>query len=203
LLFILVLLLAAYFFINNRRSATSTTITPTTAPENYLFTSADGALQGLHIVDKQGNAFQMQRDSSGTWQIVLPTQGTADQGLAEAADTQVGALRILTTLDNQLNLADAGLDSPTYTIELTFVSGTQHVLQVGMLTPINNGYYVRLDGGNLYVVSQPGIDALVGLITSPPFPATVTPVPTLEVTLTPTLELVTSEPTLELPTPTP
>jgi hypothetical protein len=195
LLAILALVIGAYFVIKNRPSATSTEATPTALGNNFLVTQADGTLQRLRISDKQNRVVQMQRDSSGTWVVTLPTLGAADQSLAGAAETQVGALRIVTTLENSLNLADAGLDSPAYTIELTFVSGIQHVIQVGTLTPTSSGYYVRYDAGNLYVVSQSGIDALLNLLTAPPYPATETPVPTIEDTATPTVEAVTSTPT--------
>jgi hypothetical protein len=100
----------------------------------------------------------------------------------------------VTTLDNSLNLGDAGLETPTYTIELTFDSGIKHIIQVGTLTPTNSGYYVNYDSGNLYVVAKSGIDALLNLLTSPPFPATDTPVPTIERTATPTVNVATPTP---------
>jgi hypothetical protein len=203
LLLLLVLSLVGYLLINNRQKATLAESTPTDLANAYLITSADGALQVLRIMDKQGRNFQMHRDSTGSWQVTLPSQGTADQGLAEAAITQVGALRIITTVDNQLNLSDAGLDTPAYTFEFTFAGDIKHVVQVGGLTPINNGYYVQLDGVNLYVISQAGIDALVNLVTSPPFPATETPTPTLEISSTPTMLGITPQSTLGLPTSTP
>jgi hypothetical protein len=191
LLAILALVIVAYFLIKSHPSATSTEPTPTALGNNFLITQSDGTLQSLHINDRQNRIVQIQRDTSGTWIVTQPTPGVADQSLAEAAATQVGALRIVTTLDNQLNLVDAGLDSPAYTIKLTFASGISHVLQVGMLTPTNSGYYVLFDTGNLYVVSQSGVDALLNLLTVPPFPATATPLPTIEVKPTPTLEMVT------------
>jgi hypothetical protein len=194
LLVILALVIVAYFMIKSHTAATSTEPTPTALGNNFLITQADGKLQRLHIFDNQNRIFQMQRDTSATWIITFPTPGAADQSLAEAAATQVGALRIVTTLDNQLNLGDAGLDSPLYTIELTFSSGIQHVIQIGTLTPTNSGYYVRYDAGNLYVISQSGIDALLNLLTTPPFPATATPVPTVAETATPTLEVATPTP---------
>src|SRR5450759_4518972 len=201
LLIILALVLVVYFVINNQTSTTSASTTPTAGVNTFLITPSDGTLQVLRIIDAQDHIFQMQRDTSGTWVVTLPTPGTADQSLAGAAETQVGALRIVTTLDNQLNLGDAGLDSPAYTIELTFVSGLKHVIQIGTLTPTNSGYYVRYDTGSLYVVSPSGIDALLNLLTAPPFPPTGTPLPTIEVTATPTLEM--TSPTLEVTTPTP
>jgi hypothetical protein len=200
LLVILALVIVAYFMVKSRSSATSSEVTPTALGNSFLVTQADGTLQVLRISDKQNHLFQMQRDSSGTWVVTLPTPGAADQSLAGAAETQVGALRIVTTLDNSLNLGDAGLDSPSDTIELTFVSGLKHVIQVGTLTPTNSGYYVRFDAGNLYVVSQSGIDALLNLLTAPPFPATEAPAPTIQETATPTFEVT---PTLVVASPTP
>jgi hypothetical protein len=201
LLVILVLVIGAYFVIKNRSSATSTAATPTALGNSFLITQADGKLQILHISDTKNHVVQIMRDTSGTWIVTLPTPGSADLSLAGAAETQVGALRIVTILENTLNLADAGLASPSYTIELTFVSGIQHVIQVGSLTPTSSGYYVRFDAGNLYVVSQSGIDALLNLLTAPPYPATETPVPTTDRTATSTPEAATS--TLEAITSTP
>ena len=54
------------------------------------------------------------------------------------------------------------------------------------MTPTSSGYYVRFDGGKIYVIEQSGIDALLNLLTAPPFPATATPVATAETTSTPT-----------------
>jgi hypothetical protein len=194
LLIVLALVVVSYYVIKNRPSATSTQATPTALGNNFLVTQADGTLQILRISDKQNRTVQMQRDTSGTWNVMQPASGAADQSLAGAAETQVGALRIVTALDNSLNLGDAGLESPPYTIELTFDSGTKHVIRVGSLTPTNSGYYVQYDSENLYVVAQSGIDALLNLLTSPPFPATETPVPTIESTTAPTLEMDTPTP---------
>jgi hypothetical protein len=203
LLIILALVLVVYFVIKNQTSTTAASTTPTTGVNTFLITPSDGTLQVLRITDAQDHIFQMQRDTSGTWVVTLPSPGTADQGLAGAAETQVGALRIVTTLDSSLNLADSGLSTPVDTIELTFVNNLKHVIQVGNLTPSGNGYYVRFDAGNLYVVSQAGIDALLILLTAPPFPATETPVPSNQETVTPTLVPVTPTPSLVASTPTP
>jgi hypothetical protein len=194
LLVILALVVVAYFMIKTRTPAVSTEVTSTALGNNFLLTQADGVLQKLRIYDGQNNNVQMQRDTSGTWIVTLPTPGAADQSLAGAAETQVSALRIVTTLDHQLTLQDAGLDPPAYTIELNFSGGIKHVIQVGALTPTNSGYYVRYDEGNLYVVSQSGIDALLNLLTAPPFAPTKTPLPTIEETVTPTLDVATPTP---------
>ena len=194
MLAIFTLAIAAYLIVRSRTSAGSTELTPTAPGTNFLITQADGTLQSLHIYDKQNHITQMQRDTSGTWIITLPTPGNADPSLAGAAETQVDALRIVTILDNQLNLKDAGLDFPSYTMDLVFTSGKQHVIEVGTLTPTNSGYYVRFDAGNIYVISKDGIDALLNLVTAPPYLATETPLPTIEVTPTSTFQPATATP---------
>jgi hypothetical protein len=75
-----------------------------------------------------------------------------------------------------------GLEIPAYTLELGFISGKSHKIEIGNITPTNSGYYIRYDDGEIYVISQTGIDALVNLLIAPPYPATETPAPTLEIT---------------------
>ena len=106
----------------------------------------------------------------------------------------MGALRIMTLLETSPEPSVVGLDVPSSTLELGFVSGKSHKIEVGNVSPTGSGYYVRFDGGKIYVISQSGIDALLKLLTAPPFPATETPSPTPESV---------STPTPEIPTPTP
>ena len=186
MLIILLLLIAAYFIVRTHSPVFSTQATPTVLGNEFIFTQADGDLQSLNISDKQGHITQIQRDTSGAWIVSKPIPGPADQSLAGAAVTQVTSLRIITLLENTLNLKDAGLDFPAYTLKFTFASGSQHELEVGTLTPTSSGYYVRYDGGNIYVIASAGVDALVNLVTSPPYPPTETPSPTALITDTPT-----------------
>jgi hypothetical protein len=193
LLILLALAIVAYFLVRNHNTADlSAASTPTTPVETFLVTTADGALQNLRVSDSQ-HIVEIRRNTSGTWIIDLPTAGLADESLVGAAETQINALRIVSTLDNQLNLADAGLTPPVSTIELAFASGIKHVLEVGSMTPSNSGYYVRYDAGNVYVISAAGVDALLNLLTAPPYLATATPSPTVEQTTT-TPEAVTPIP---------
>jgi hypothetical protein len=193
LLAILVLVVGAYFLIKNHPFK-KVEPTPTLSGNSFLVTQSDGVLQSLRIYDEKGHNFKMQRDLSKTWVITAPTSEVADQALAGAAETQVGALRIVTPLESPPELSVVGLDVPADTMELGFVSGLSHKLEVGNLTPTGSGYYVRFDDGKIYVISQSGIDALVKLLTAPPYPATETPLPTVESTSTPTSDIASPTP---------
>lgn len=185
LLAILALAVGAYFLIQ-KQSSKSKSATPTATGSSYLITKAYGVLQSLRISDNKGNNFQMQRDLSKSWVITAPTSGAADQGLASAAETQVGSLSIVTTLKTPPDLGTLGLKVPTDILDLGFVNGADHKIEVGNLTPTSSGYYVRFDGGKIYVIEKSGIEAILNLLTAPPFPATATPVVTPETTTTPT-----------------
>jgi hypothetical protein len=184
LLLLLVLAVGAYFFIENKPSKINAS-TPTATAGSFLITQAQGVLQSLHIVDNKGDNFQMQRDLSKAWVVTAPSSGPADQGLAGAAETQVGALSIVNTLNVPPTLSDIGLAVPADTIDLVFVNGTSHKMEIGNLTPTSSGYYVRFDGGKIYVIEKSGIDSLLNLLTNPPFPPTPTPPPTSETDGTP------------------
>jgi hypothetical protein len=186
LLVILALVVGAYYILMKHPSKT-TEPTPTATVNSFLLTQADGVLQSLRIYDQGGSTFQMQRDLSEIWVITAPTSGVADQALAGAAETQISALRIVTILETQPDPDSIGLASPVDILELGFASGTSHKIEIGNLTPTGSGYYVRYDDEKIYVISQSGIDAVLNLLTAPPYPATETPFPTTESinTLTP------------------
>ncbi len=189
LLLILGLIIVAYLLINRQASLSKEEITPTVQGNDLLITEEEGSLQSIHISSSNDQYFQMQRDTSGAWIITLPSTGIADQSLAGAAETQVGALRIISRIENQNNLKDFGLAEPADTLEFAFSSGAQRVFRVGSLTPTNSGYYLLDDKENLLVVSRSGIDALLRLLVSPPFLPTETSVPTVEVTEIPSLQV--------------
>jgi hypothetical protein len=191
ILAVLALVIGAYFLIKNRPESAPEE-TPTATVSAFIISEADGLLKSLRIYDSKSNIFQMRRDANNVWNVVLPEPGAADQGLAGAAESQVGALRIVTTLETPPALSDIGLATPIYVLEFGFDDGVTHKLKVGNLAPTNSGYYAQYDDGNVYIVSQAGIDALLNLLAAPPYLPTATP--TMEPTTTPALETVTSTP---------
>jgi hypothetical protein len=189
LLLILGLIIFAYILINRQTSLIKQETTPTIQGNDLLISAEEGSLQSIKISSNNDQYFQMQRDTSGAWIITLPSAGIADQALAGAAETQVGALRVISKIENQNNLKDFGFIEPADTLEFSFSSGTQRVFRKGSLTPTNSGYYLLDEKENLLVVSKAGIDALLKLLVAPPFPPTETSVPTVEGTVNPSQQV--------------
>ncbi|HET7142976.1 MAG TPA: DUF4340 domain-containing protein [Anaerolineales bacterium] len=142
---------------------------------SFVFTEADGAPTSIEVKSAAGETVKLARNADNVWALELPAAVEADQGLAEAAATQVSTLRILDKIDADPGIF--GLDNPSFIITIEFANGKKHILEVGDNTPTNSGYYVRVDDDKMLITSLSGIDALLQLVTSPPYLNTPTPSP--------------------------
>jgi hypothetical protein len=181
----MIAVLGVAFLLKKQQAQQAAEATPT-AGSSLLFTSEEGMVSGIKIEDIAGSSVEVARNESGVWVLKAPTEAPADQAAAEAAATQVAALRILG--DVSLGLDVVGLDKPSYTITITFTGGKTHTLIIGAVTPIQTGYYVQLDGGKVQIADKQGLDALLGMVTNPPYLASPAPLesPTPEASSTPT-----------------
>jgi hypothetical protein len=200
LLVVLVALIGAAFYFNNQKKTSAGLATQ--ASKSYLFTSQDGKPTDIKIEDTAGHSVEIARDSTGTWVLKAPTAAAASQGQAEAAVTQMTALSLFGNV--QLGLDVVGLDKPTYVMTVTFDNTKTHKVLIGSVTPIQTGYYVQMDGGQVKVADKSGIDSLVGMLTAPPYlatltptaePPTATPASTTASTVVPTMAIPSSTPT--------
>jgi hypothetical protein len=196
-LVLLVIVIGAAYYFNSRKAQQAATATPTGAAgqsdSTSLFSASAGEPTDITVKDTTGKSVEVARNASGAWVLKAPTDAPADQASAEAAATQTTSLKVLSTVQLELNVV--GLDKPAYMMSFIFKDGSKHSLNVGSVTPIQNGYYTSLDNGAIKIVDKPGLDALIGLLTNPPYVAT--PVP--PITVTPTVET----PTLLAPSETP
>jgi hypothetical protein len=174
--FVLGLLLALVglsLFLQDRkdRELATPTATASMAP---LFKGAAKQPSAIRIENAAGDAVEFARSADGTWRLSAPSNTEADQAAAQAAATQISALRSLSVVS--LSPAVVGLDAPSFTVTITFDGeSTPHRLRVGSPTPIQDGYYAQLDDGVFQVVDKYGLDELIGLLKAPPFLATPTP----------------------------
>ncbi len=185
-------LIVLAFYLKKQKETTAAEETPT-GQLSFVFTETDGAPTSIEVKPAAGDPVKVARNADKAWAIELPFKAEADQGSAEAAASQVSALRILDKIDSDPNNI-FGFDNPTIVINIEFADGKKHALEVGDVTPTNSGYYVRVDGEKMYIVSMDGIDSLAQLATFPPYlntptpsplPPTETPVPPTEALSTP------------------
>jgi len=174
-LLLAVILTGAYYFLNNRENSADIALTVT--PEDtvaYLFSSSDGVPTSIRIESKAGEVVELARNADNAWALKLPIEASAEQGASEAAASQVTTIRITDHLPN-ISPKDVGLDAPEYKLSVIFTNGVERIAEIGVITPTENGYYASNSGGEIVIVSKSAIDALIGLLSNPPYAETPLP----------------------------
>jgi hypothetical protein len=196
-LVILLLFLAlagAYYFLNNRPEPENEATTPEpTAEITYLFTAEEGTPTSIRIESKAGEVVEVTRDAENAWALILPEKAAADPGSTEAAASQVTTMRILERLPTVAAEA-VGLDLPDYKLVVKFTSGVERIIEIGVITPTESGYYVRASDGGIVIVSRSAVDSLLTLLTDPPYLETPIPLPPTPEPGAPANETVTPQP---------
>ncbi|MBE0672284.1 MAG: DUF4340 domain-containing protein [Anaerolineales bacterium] len=190
-LLLAVLIGGAYYINKNKEASAEAEATATTEPV-FIF-GTDSTVSSIEVKPSDGEAVKVTRGEDGVWALELPFETEANQGLVEAAASQVTALKIISEIDADPSIF--GFDTPAYLITIEFADGKTSKLEIGDATPTNSGYYVRVDGKKMAIVGLSSIDALTNLSFSPPYlntptptalPATPTPESAPEASATPT-----------------
>jgi hypothetical protein len=183
------------FYLNREKDKTGAEDATPTLETAYIFTAADGTVSSIEVKPKEGETVKIARNTENAWAVILPIEAEANQGLAEAAATQLTALPVSTQIEDGKSPDIFGLDNPAYVITIEFGTGKTRTLEVGDAAISGNGYYVRVDKDKMLITDLSGIDALLQLASFPPYlntpiptalPPTETPVPSAEAAVTPT-----------------
>jgi hypothetical protein len=181
---ILLAVIGTYFYFKNREQqpVEDPSVTPeaTATETRYLFNAEEGIATSIRIIAKTGETVGVTRDATNAWMLTTPVEAKADAAAAEAAASQVSSLRVLDSISN-IDLDLVGTSIPDYMLNITFDSGVERTIKVGVVTPTESGYYVQdASGGDVLIVSKSSLDPLLGLLTMPPYLETPTasPIPT-------------------------
>ena len=178
---IFAIVVVAAVIIRQTEERVAAQVTPTPGL-TYLFDVGDSSIIALRVTDSSEDSVAVQRAEDGSWSLVQPAGEQADQERIDSLVSQAQTLRVVTALDTQPDLAAVGLDQPQYHLSITLADGQNQVAEIGDSTPTGSGYYARLQGGAMQVVSKSGVDSLVGLLSDPP----IAPMRTPEITSTET-----------------
>jgi hypothetical protein len=158
----------------NQQEIVATTMPTTTAA--YLYNLNGRQVDDINITDSSGNQVEFYLDStSGNWVIRDKPTEQADSFQIESITAQLLVLQAVETLIQPPPLNSIGLELPTYTITLTTADGGQLVTNVGSITPIGSGYYVKVGTDKIVIVDKVVMDDVLSLLTNPPLLPTATP----------------------------
>jgi hypothetical protein len=175
---ILLAVVGVYLYLNYRKPSAEPEATPgPDAQVSYLFPAEEGEPTSIEMEAKSGAIVELTRGSEGAWALKQPFEAQAEQGLSEAAASQVMTMRVLEKI-TKIDPEPVGLRDPEYTMIVKFKSGTERTIHIGVVTPTESGYYVQDSaGGDVLIISKSSVDALLGLLTGPPYLETPTPIP--------------------------
>ena len=177
---LLIALVGAYFYLKNRERPAELELTPEPTSEIlYLFSIAEGVPTNVRIEAKTGEIVEVARDAENNWELAQPNKAAADPGAAEAAVSQITSMRVVDTVPSGVDPELVGLDIPQYVLIVNFTSGGERIIDIGVLTPSESGYYVRdreaMD--KILIVSSEAIDSLIYFLQNPPYLETPTALP--------------------------
>lgn len=173
-LVVFLLLVGLTLYLQQREPTKEVTDATPVEPVEFLLSETDGIPTSIDIRNDSGERVQIIRDEDGLWVLEKPIKTEASQGSAEAAATQLSSLRIVSHPDVAPDIV--GLDPASYTMTVKLSSGEEKSVRIGDLTPTESGYYADVNKSEeVLILSKSGIDALLVLLTSPPYENTPTP----------------------------
>ncbi len=175
---ILLAVVALFLYLNSRGQSAQPEATPEPTSEvSYLFSAEKGNPTSILIKAKSGATVELARNTEGAWVLKQPVEAGAEQGSSEAAASQVTTMRVLDKI-TKIDPGLVGLREPEYILTVKFSTGTERTAHIGVVTPTESGYYVQdSTGGDVLIITKNSVDALLGLLTSPPYAETPTPSP--------------------------
>ncbi|PWH14614.1 MAG: hypothetical protein DDG60_07625 [Anaerolineae bacterium] len=178
---LLVVLAGLYWYMQQPENLIARTLQPTPTATRIewgnIISPEKGQPTRIVIESAEGQALTLDK-SSGIWFLTVGgTSGPADPNKVESVVAGLTTLRILSNIQPAPELTSIALEPPAYRVSVTMSDGSTVDFHIGSKTVIQSGYYVRTADGNLYVTAAYNIDALLNLMTTPPFLQTATPSP--------------------------
>lgn len=164
------------------RAAAEATPTAGLTPRVVWETTADQVTR-LRIAEPETDrSVALAKDAQGVWTLTEPEPGPADAAAVQSVTTNAASLSVTGVVTTATDLAQFGVLEPTYTLELGLADGQTMKAAIGSPAPVGGYYLLREGDSDVMVVSNFGIDALVGLLDAPPYPPTATPAFSLDTT---------------------
>jgi hypothetical protein len=189
ILLVILAILVGFTWLFQRNLANKTDITATATPTITtvnIYDLTGKQVNQVDLSDSAGDKVVFDRNAeSGQWSIANTPVEQADSFQIESNLSQLFALTAQETLTQTPPLDSIGLVTPAYTISMTTSDGAIINTNVGLITPIGSGYYLRVNSGPIIIVDKVVMDDVLNMINNPPLIATPTPEITATETVSP------------------
>jgi len=145
------------------------------APTRPLSTIQMNEVVRITVRGADGSVTRLERDALNEWYLVAPISARAEQQMVTLLLADLLAVESSNPAPaDKIDLAYAGLVTPTGTIVLGLRSGAEQTLEVGLTEPRYMAYFVRL-GDSVYLFPWDLVERAMRWLTVMPAPAAPTP----------------------------
>jgi hypothetical protein len=156
--------------------AEGTPTATTTIARADLYGIDESQVKEVLISDSAGGQIDLYLNpADSNWVVKDIPSDQSDSVQIKTILSQLFTVQILDTFTENPSLDTVGLATPAYKITFILNDGTQLVTNVGSVTAIGNGYYVRVGDGQVVIVEKTPLDDASRLVSTPPLLATATP----------------------------
>lgn len=151
---------------------------PSPPPEaQRIWDVAPARVVSLTIRGADGTFLRLEKDEVHIWHITAPFSAEADQKRVDWLVDELAHLKPLARPDpTQVDLARAGLMTPTAFLTVGLRDGEERTMEIGRPGPGGLVYYVRA-GGTVYLCAWDVVERVLRLMTIPPLPPEAAPTP--------------------------
>jgi hypothetical protein len=204
---VLAVVIVAFLLIQSNTAEEETPELPTPTFQPTLLALDDQAIQTITYRQIDLEEIKLERVATLEWEVTSHPESLITAGKVEELLSYLSDLRIISTLPDPPPLEDIGLQEPVRAFIIEFENGDSYTIEIGIQTPLNNGYYARVDDGEIIIIPLMNVDQAVNVMINASIPPTPTPDPEATTPLpddeiTPTVEDSTITPEEE-PTVTP
>ncbi len=124
------------------------------------------------------------KDPSEGWKVVSPSGNADGAGIFQEKLSEVLSLKVYRLLDNNSSDELLGInEQPTLTILLEYSGGQSDTILIGNQTPIESGYYARMQNGDAVILNNVSVENILDIFNQ--FYATPTPFASETATVSP------------------
>jgi hypothetical protein len=191
---VLVVLIIGYLLLQSNTAEDQPPELPTPTLQPTLRSLDDQDIVKITYAQIDLDEIVIERVDTLEWVSISHPEGSMTAGKIEELLSYLSDLQVMSQLPDPPPLEEIGLQEPVRAFLIEFDDGSVYSLKIGIPTPLNTGYYVLTENGEVIVLPMMNIDQAVNLLIT----ATTPPTPTPDPENTPSLEE-----TEIAPTPTP
>lgn len=175
LLAVMIIMIGGFILLEQKgwvNFATKKGQTPTPSPLLINLDTNTVELITYNLVNS--NNVVIQRTEDNKWNINFEG-GIVTAGIVEQLISTLNSLKPIAVLEIAPEGSATGLDDPTHILSIKLNNGTEHVIKIGNLNPLQSGFYVQIDFGKVVLINKGSIESLIAIIQNTQYPTFPTP----------------------------